>query len=240
MEQSATTELFSVETPESVAFAYELAGLGSRGIALALDTAFIALIMLGEAAVAGLVALIAFRVAPPDMTGGAIAWVAGITAVALFATTWVYFVFGEVVRNGRTWGKKRLGLRVVRDDGSRLSVLDSVIRNFLRLADILPGNYAVGMLCILVNKKHKRLGDMAAGTVVVRDSGELALRFDGGEESEQVSLAREFLERRAGLTPEARLQVGTAVLAAFGETPDPAWDEPTIAGRLADLSGWRS
>jgi hypothetical protein len=128
---------------------------------------------------------------------------------------------------------------VVRDDGSRVGVLDSVIRNLLRIVDILPGNYAVGMLCILLNPRHKRVGDMAAGTVVVRDSRELELHFDGGDESRQVALAKDFLSRRASLTPAARFQVGSAVLRAFGEEPDPTWDEPTIAGRLADLSGRR-
>jgi uncharacterized RDD family membrane protein YckC len=231
-----TSELFSVETPESVAFAYELAGLGSRGLALALDTLVVALIILGEAALAALTYLLVITVLPAS-EGPAAAWAIGVTAVVAFATSWAYFIYGEVARNGRTWGKGRMGLRVVRDDGSRVGLLDSVIRNVLRLVDILPGNYAVGMVCILASPKHKRLGDMAAGTVVVRDDGELNLRFDGGEGSRQVALAREFLDRRERLTPAARLQVGTAVLAALGEEPEPGWDEATITGRIADLTG---
>jgi uncharacterized RDD family membrane protein YckC len=238
-ERSAAEDLFSVETPESVAFAYELAGLGSRGVALALDMLVIGLLWLGEAALAALVGYVLFTALPREVFDAALAWIAGVTAVVAFATMWVYFVLGEVARNGRTWGKSRVGLRVVRDDGSRVGVLDSVIRNLLRVIDMLPGNYAVGMLCILLNKKHKRVGDMAAGTVVVRDAGELSLDFVGGEDSRRIALAREFLDRRAGLTPEARMQVGVAVLRTFGEEPDPVWDEPTLAGRVADLSGWR-
>jgi len=237
-DRSAATELFSVETPESVAFAYELAGLGSRGVAFALDILLLALVWLGEAALAGLAWLIASRLAP-DTAATAAIWIVSITLVVAFASLWAYFVVSEVARGGRTWGKSRMGLRVVRDDGSRVGVLDSVIRNLLRVVDMLPGNYAVGMLCILLNSKNKRVGDMAAGTVVVRDGTELSLTFDGGGESRQVVLARDFLRRRAGLTPGARVQVGTAILQAFGEEPDPAWGEPTIAGRLADLSGWR-
>jgi uncharacterized RDD family membrane protein YckC len=238
-ERSAAEDLFSVETPESVAFAYELAGLGSRGVALALDMLLVGLLWLGEGALATLVGYVLFTVLPRGGFDASLAWIVGVTVVVLFATMWVYFVVSEVGRNGRTWGKSRVGLRVVRDDGSRVGVLDSVIRNLLRVIDMLPGNYAVGMLCILLNKKHKRVGDMAAGTVVVRDSGELALDFIGGEDSRRTALAREFLGRRPGLTPEARLQVGLAVLHAFGEEADPSWDEPTVAGRLADLSGWR-
>lgn len=237
-EHSAATELFSVETPESVAFAYELAGLGSRGVAFALDMLLLGLIWLGEAALGGLVWLLVRSVAPTAATDAAF-WVVGITIVVAFASLWAYFVVGEVARGGRTWGKSRMGLRVVRDDGSRVGVLDSVIRNLLRVVDMLPGNYAVGMLCILLNSKHKRVGDMAAGTVVVRDGKELSLTFDGGDDSKQVTLARDFLRRRPELTPAARMQVGAAVLRSFGEEPAPAWDEPTLAGRLADLSGWR-
>jgi len=128
---------------------------------------------------------------------------------------------------------------VVRDDGSRVRFGDSVIRNLLRIADILPGNYTIGMVSILVTKQHKRLGDMAAGTVVIRDEvGEL--RLDDAGEDPRVLLAREFLDRRPSLaTDAARWQVGVSILETFGETPEPAWDEPTLAGRIADLSGWR-
>lgn len=237
-ERSAASELFSVETPESVAFAYELAGLGSRGVAFALDMLLLVLVWLGEAALGGLVWVVV-RALAPAAANDALFWILGITMVVAFASLWAYFVVSEVARGGRTWGKSRVGLRVVRDDGSRVGVLDSVIRNLLRVVDMLPGNYAVGMLCIVFNGKHKRLGDMAAGTVVVRDGHDLSLTFDGGADSKQVTLARDFLRRRPDLTPAARSQVGSAVLRAFGEEPDPAWDEPTLAGRLADLSGQR-
>jgi len=233
----AGQRLFSVETPESVAFAYELAGIGSRGLALALDMLAITLLVAGEFALAA-VAYFALNAA---ISGDGVligAWVFGTTGILSFATYWGYFVYGEVFRNGRTWGKGRMGLRVVRDDGSRVGVLDSVIRNLLRLVDMLPGNYLIGMGCVIFSRRNKRLGDMAAGTVVVRDSGEIDGRFEGGEATKQVALARDFLDRRSGLTPEARYQVGVAVLATFGEEPG-GWDEPTVAGRLADLSGWR-
>ncbi|HEY5506492.1 MAG TPA: hypothetical protein VIK83_03280, partial [Coriobacteriia bacterium] len=116
----------------------------------------------------------------------------------------------------------------------------SVIRNLIRIVDFLPGNFTVGMVSILVTHQHKRLGDMAAGTVVVRDDRD-ELRLDDGGQDERVLLAREFLDRRGGLiSDEARWQVGVSVLETFGERPQPGWDEPTLAGRLADLSGWRA
>jgi uncharacterized RDD family membrane protein YckC len=237
-DQAATPDLLTVETPESVAFAYRLAGLGSRGFALILDTAMVTLIGLGEGLVAGAVYL-ALNSASSRLGATAVPWVGGALLVVIFLTAWGYFIVGEVFGNGRTWGKRWMGLRVVRDDGSRVRAGDSVIRNLLRLADVLPGNYAVGMFAILFTRQHKRLGDLAAGTVVIRDETQ-ELRLDDGGEDERVLLAREFLDRRPGLSSDgARWQVGTAVLATFGEEPAPGWDEPTLAGRIADLSGWR-
>jgi uncharacterized RDD family membrane protein YckC len=233
-----TQDLLSVETPESVAFAYRLAGLASRGFALMLDTLIVGLIGLGEALLAfGIFA--AIRAASPPAAEAATSWIWGGLLVVIFATGWGYFVVGEALGNGRTWGKRWMGLRVVRDDGSRVRFGDAIIRNLLRIADILPGNYTVGMVSILVSKQHKRLGDLAAGTVVIRDEvGEL--RLDDGGEDPRVLLAREFLDRRASLTSDAaRWQVGASVLETFGETPQPGWDEPTLAGRVADLCGWR-
>ena len=234
-----TQDLLSVETPESVAFAYRLAGLASRGFALIVDTLIVALIGLAEALLAfGLFA--AVRAASPSAGEASASWIVGGLLIAVFVTFWGYFVLGEVLGNGRTWGKRWMGLRVVRDDGSRVRFGDSIIRNLLRIADGLPGNYTVGMVSILVTKQHKRLGDMAAGTVVIRDETE-ELRLDDGGEDPRVLLAREFLDRRATLTSDAaRWQVGASVLETFGEAPQPGWDEPTLAGRIADLSGWRA
>ena len=228
-------DVLHVETSESVAFRLELAGLGSRGLALLVDVAFLVAMIAGELIATLIVTLVlASTVGAFDQT-----WSLAIFAIVAFVTYHLYFVIGEWRGNGRTWGKKRVGLRTVRDDGSRIGLLDSVIRNLLRAIDSLPGMYGVGMASSLISRKGKRLGDLAAGTVVVRDRGELSLYFDGSKGPPLNALAKEYLERRAGFTPEARYQVATEILAAYGETPG-MWDEPTIAGRLADLSGARS
>lgn len=235
---SPTSDLLSVETPESVAFAYRLAGLGSRGLAFMLDTLMIGLFAVAEGLLfAGAYWLIGR--ASEQGAADAAPWLVGAFIIVVFLTGWGYFIVGEVFGNGRTWGKRWLGLRVVRDDGSRVRAGDSIIRNLMRIADILPGNYAVGMVSILFTRQNKRLGDMAAGTVVIRDET-TELRLDDGGEDERLLLAREFLDRRGSLTSEAaRVQVGIAVLATFGEPPQPGWDEATMAGRIADLCGWR-
>lgn len=234
---SQPVDVLSVETPESVAFAYRLAGLGSRGFALILDTLLISLFGLVEGLIAGAIYLLLDNVAP-DVAAVSGPWLVGGLIIAIFLTAWGYFIVGEVFGNGRTFGKRWMGLRVVREDGSRVRTGDSVIRNLLRLADILPGNYAVGMFSILFTRQHKRLGDMAAGTVVIRDETQ-ELRLDDGGVDERVLLGREYLERRGMMvSDEARWQVGTSVLATFGEAPQPSWTEPIVAGRVAQLCGW--
>jgi len=230
-----TRDTLTVETSESVAFAYELAGPASRGAALAVDTAVLGVLIVAEAGVGYALGALAMRA----FGERAVPWTVGAVLVVAFATYWGYYIWGEVVRNGRTPGKRLLGIRVVRDDGGRLGVLDSVIRNLIRLIDLMPGYYAVGLVAMLVSGRAKRLGDMAAGTVVVRDVGDVSLYFDGETRSKHEKLVREFLTRRAGLTPAARWQVAVEILAAYGEQPQPGWDEPTVAGRLADLSGVR-
>ncbi|MDO8964253.1 MAG: RDD family protein [Coriobacteriia bacterium] len=236
-DENATEGLFRVETPESVAFAYELAGLGSRGLALMLDSLLLGLLIFGEAALA-LGVVFALGLSTSELPGQAAAWIGGGFLVVAFATYWGYFIYGEGFRNGRTWGKRRMRIRVVRDDGSRIGAIDAVMRNLLRVVDVLPGNYAIGMVGVLLSARNKRLGDMVAGTVVVRDTGDDDLVFEGGGVEPAVLLARDFLDRRGGLTEPARAQVGIEVLRALGEEADPSWDEPTTAGRIADLCGW--
>ena len=225
----------SVETPESVAFAYDLAGIASRAAALFIDTVVVALLIIAEFLAATLV-LSLFAEGLPEAAG---VWVYAVALVIAFITAWAYFVLLEVLRNGRTVGKRALGIRVVRDDGGRVGVMDSIIRNVIRLIDMLPGYYGIGLVAVLVSGQNKRLGDMAAGTVVVRDTGELVLSEAGMAGSAREALVRQFFARRTALTPEARYQVAAEVLRAWGEEPG-QWDEPTIAGRLADLSAMRS
>jgi uncharacterized RDD family membrane protein YckC len=232
MPSALPADTLSVETPEAVAFAYDLAGPASRGAALIVDTALLVAIILAEG-------LAAFLIGSVTGDEDLVPWLIGAFGVSAFATYWGYYIYGEVVRNGRTPGKQALGIRVVRDDGGRIGVIDSVIRNLIRIVDLLPGYYAVGLVSVLVSPSNKRLGDMAAGTVVVRDAGDLTLAFDAGQDSERTLLVREFLARRATLTPAARWQVAVELLALWGEVPAGGWDEPVVAGRLVDLAGLR-
>lgn len=237
MPQTTTARMLEIETPEAVTVHYPLAGIGSRGIAAMLDVAVLAALLVAEALALGLVLFFGSRVFDDRLSFQLLTWGVAALLVLLFVTYWGYFIFGEVARNGRTLGKRVMRLRVVREDGSRVGVLDSVVRNIVRIIDIMPGTYAVGIAASVLSRKAQRLGDMAAGTVVVMEPTDA--RFDLVSGDERAELAREFLVRRAHLTPAARDQVGRSLLAIYGEEPLAGWDEPTVAGRLADLASLR-
>ncbi len=227
-----------VETPESVSVTYRLAGLGSRGTAALIDTGLLLLIIMAEVIV-GLFAAFGSMRLMGEAARGLFVWIAAAVVVVVFVTYWGYFILGEVIAGGRTPGKRVMGIRVVRDDGSRVGAVDSVIRNLVRAIDLMPGTYAVGILSILLSDKAKRLGDMAAGTAVIEDLGrETAGAPYAAETDERVALVSEYLERRTEFTPEARYQVAVTLLGLWGEEAGVS-DEPGIAGRLADLAGLR-
>lgn len=236
MNMETPRRMLRIETPESVTVTYPVAGIGSRGLAAIVDIAILALLLFGEVAAVGVLGYLVTRFAGIDVIGLFGTWLAAILIFAMFVTYWGYYIFGEVFRNGRTYGKKVLRIRVVRDDGSRIGVLDSVVRNVVRLIDILPGTYAIGILSIVISPQAKRLGDMAAGTVVVAESTADPLSRPIAPAQEISALVADYLGRRAAMTPAGRWQVACELLAAYDEQPQPGWDEPIVAGRLAQLA----
>lgn len=91
----------------------------------------------------------------------------GIYLIIVFLLEWFYPVIFEVLRNGATPGKKAMGVRVVHDDGTEVGWQAAVIRNLLRAADFLPLCYGIGLASMLITRDFRRLGDLAAGTLVV-------------------------------------------------------------------------
>ena len=91
----------------------------------------------------------------------------GLAMLLMFALLWGYSVVCEVWLGGQTFGKRALGLRVVNADGTPVTWLPSVVRNLLRVVDVLPGVYGVGLVCSLIDPYARRLGDIVAGTMVI-------------------------------------------------------------------------
>jgi uncharacterized RDD family membrane protein YckC len=193
----------TIATPEGIELQMVLAGAGSRFIACVIDTlAQLALIALAAIATLGLL-------------GGGIA--EALFAIAAFAAWYLYDILFEVLASGRTPGKRMTHLRVVRADGTPVDLPASAIRNLLRLVDVLPGAYLVGLLTILSTRRNQRLGDLAAGTLVIRDATARRARALRGRRARR--------RRRAQPSPQAPAPPMPA--AAIGDAGD--WDVSAVS-----------
>jgi uncharacterized RDD family membrane protein YckC len=159
-------EYVDIKTPEFVSLQFHPAGLGSRAAALIIDQLIIWITNI-------LVFVLLFFVILgqesndfiPNMTSIPIT----ITLILLFIINWGYFFAFEYFAGGRTIGKKAMGIRVIQENGQSITLLSSFIRNFLRIIDSLPTGYLLGILMIFFHSKHKRIGDLVAGTIVVHE-----------------------------------------------------------------------
>jgi uncharacterized RDD family membrane protein YckC len=196
-----------ISTPEGVDVELTLAGIGSRFIAAFLDLLIEAAVILAAALVLGVIG--------GDQGGLALA----IFTIISFLVFFGYDVLFEVRSRGRTLGKRWTGLRVVRTGGQPITFVPSCVRNVMRIVDILPALYAIGMLSIFVTRQNQRLGDLAAGTLIVRDrpggmrSADAAPSFsrpvaDGWDVSavsaQDIGTVRQYLARRGTLASGPR------------------------------------
>ncbi len=154
-----------IDTPEQIALELPLAGIGSRFLAIALDTLLQTLLYV--------IGAIVFLVIVPSGTF-AIPGVPPTLGPALgifflFCVYWGYFAIFEALWKGQTPGKKLAGIRVIKESGRPITAFESIARNFLRAVDGLPGIYGVGLVCMMLNQQHRRLGDFVAGTIVVHE-----------------------------------------------------------------------
>jgi uncharacterized RDD family membrane protein YckC len=205
-----------VRTGEAVSIRYELAGLGSRFLAVCVDMVAQALIVLA------LFLLLAFAGTAGVRLGkiGA-AWLIAIAVAAFFLIFIGWFIIFETWWSGRTPGKRALGLRVLRDGGFPIDPGAAVIRNLIRIVELGLGFYALSAISALISKENKRLGDLAAGTIVVRDRADPVPDLDaylsrpartdtGLSEADRVLVER-FLARRATLDRAARIRLARRI-----------------------------
>jgi len=89
---------------------------------------------------------------------------------------WGYYIFFEMLWNGQSPGKRWVGLRVIRTDGTPITLSESFIRNLTRFVDFLPAGYGIGILSMFLDKQSRRLGDLAAGTLVVHDRAPISIQ----------------------------------------------------------------
>jgi len=149
---------YQVETPEGIDLPLRPAGLMVRSLAFGIDLGI-------RGAILGVLFLLLAFLGQLGM---------GLGSLLLFAVSWWYMVLFEVLRQGRSPGKQWMGLRVIHDDGTPIGWSASLLRNLLRFADLLPFGYFLGAISCLQHPTFKRLGDIAAGTLVVYSERPLA------------------------------------------------------------------
>jgi uncharacterized RDD family membrane protein YckC len=210
-----------IATPEGVDLELILAGVGSRFASALVDFTIQAVLVTAVG--------IVLTVTGVFDSG----WGYAVGTLITFAVFAGYDVSFEVLASGRTPGKRMNGLRVVRTDGTPVRFLTSAIRNLLRLVDFLPSFYLVGIGAVLATRRNQRLGDLAAGTLVVRELGAASRRtwrpatpaaapngpwstWDvSGVSPDEVLAVRRFLDRRNDLTWEARMQLAGELAGAL-------------------------
>jgi uncharacterized RDD family membrane protein YckC len=158
----------TITTPEHVNIKLEPAGSGSRFLAVLIDS-FI------TTAIAAVIYSVAVNIVPRLVAGA-------IFVTASFILTWGWHVYFEVKKHGRTIGKRALSLRVVDARGLPVTLYQSIVRNVARIVDFLPAFYGVGALVNMLRSDRKRLGDILADTLVIRESQPLAYRGELGAE----------------------------------------------------------
>ena len=225
-----------IATPEGIDLALDLAGLGSRFTAglidLAIKSVVIAALLVAAIPLGGLAATLVEVSVPLFVYAG-------------------YDILFEALGSGRTPGKRASGLRVLRADGAPEDVVASLVRNVLRFVDGLPLLYVPGVVSILVTRRNQRLGDLAAGTIVVRERRggrradepvtaapehepgppDLPGAHDlGGLAAADVAAVRAFLDRRDRLDRAARADVAERLAEAL---------RPKVAGPFDDLPAER-
>jgi uncharacterized RDD family membrane protein YckC len=154
-----------IATPERVSFDYQVAGLGTRAIAQILDLLIVAGILIATYLVA----------AGLGVATGSTQVVLLFFVLGAFVVIFGYFWISEAIWSGQTVGKKVFRLRAVGDQGEPLTFAQAGIRNIVRIVDFLPYAYGIGLIVLFANGRGKRLGDLAAGTIVVKDSDSVRL-----------------------------------------------------------------
>lgn len=215
-------EHYTFLTPENVELRYEVAGIGSRLMAAMLDYFVLALVYtaftLGMAGGAPLLGRWLYEWLDRATAQAVVPWLMGALILLWFLSWWGYFVIFELLWNGQSPGKRVIGLRVLRGNGQPVGLIASLVRNFLRSVDLF---LFIGVLVMFLDRSSRRLGDFAAGTMVVREPRRLraqafsavnipevaassvdALPNAARVTSSHYALVRDYFARRGRMRPE--------------------------------------
>lgn len=214
----------TIETPEQTALDFAVAGIGSRFIAISIDTMIqIAIgLVVGIAGGFGIAGLSKYW--PRSSV-----WGSAFLVLFFFVLYFGYFAIFEIIWNGQSPGKRWTKIRVIKDSGRPLTPAESIGRNLMRIVDWMPALYAVGVLSAIITKQNKRLGDLLVGSLVVRESSLADVRPAWQPTSDQAlstlaplgvanlsaqdfALIDSFLNRRFDLDPSVRSRMADDIL----------------------------
>lgn len=251
-----TEETLIIEAPERVPLEFALASIGNRFLAVAIDhfIQYLSIFLIAWLflSIAGYSSADVVD-APEQLFNDAPKWVIAVLILILFLIFAGYFIAFEWLWSGQTPGKRLLKLRVIREDGRPLTLWESVARNLLRISDAVPGFiipvYSVGLIAIFLSGRDQRLGDVFAGTVVIRErSGEAPTfaetfstriadsAFTRIQQPVQISanvstlsereieVVESFLRRRSDLTERQRLWMAWRIALPLMYKLKPAYD----------------
>ena len=174
MRVSKFADQLTIDTPEQVELHFPVASVGSRLLAILADS-----VLQGVSALLLVLLVFLILAAAPSLQHGAAhvmgggaaqKWILAGAILLQFLLLWGYFSLFEAFWNGQTPGKRLLHIRVIGDGGRPVTFWEALARNLLRVIDILPTLYLVGLVTMLCNRQGKRLGDLLAGTLVVHES----------------------------------------------------------------------
>ena len=247
---------YDLRTPEQIDLQYDLAGLGSRSFAMLIDASIQGVVIMALALMFGLAMGLLGGTFFRNSSNLVLAIGVGVGLLLIFALFWGYFIFFELTWNGQSPGKRTVGVRVLTTRGEPVTLVHSLVRNVLRIVDMLPSAYMAGAVCMLLTRRSQRLGDLAAGTVVVRERREELPRMlpppdpqfalppwvASALSAEDVALAREFLLRSPELSDIRRYELGEklaqayrARLTAAGHTPPPGLTNEALLAGVASV-----
>jgi len=206
------TDKLIIDTPEQVHLEFVLAGLGSRFMAAFQDA------LIQVAAILVLILSGALWASISGFNRSSSIWWQAVAGLVVFCIIWGYYAIFEALWKGQTPGKRWAGIRVIKDSGRPINTFEAIARNLVRFVDFFPGLYGVGVVTMLLNAKHRRLGDFVAGTLVVHESSdrEATLFFNTPEKPDlafhqaahltiqEAELIETYLARRLDIPPEVR------------------------------------
>jgi uncharacterized RDD family membrane protein YckC len=226
----------TIETPEQTTLDFAVAGIGSRFLAIAYD--FLIQFLVGlVVGIGGGIALAGMSVVAPKIA----MWGGAVLILFYFLLYFGYYAFFEIWWNGQTPGKRKVGIRVIKDSGRPLTPAESIGRNLMRIVDWMPFFYGVGIVSAFFTKGNKRLGDLLVGSLVVRETSLQELKpvwqtapvvFAAGNAPvvlsaaplgagrltpEECALIESFLTRRSSLDYDVRVRMADEVFRRIKE-----------------------